>query len=150
MLKQPSVHRSKFQAYFETKHALLLIDTLEGEYSIRLREFFSNGYTVILYKGKKRPIIRNLHIVSLYLLPHSVPNLIEFKIGFDGNVPTKIASFQKSNYVFSTEGGIRSTSGDIYIEEVGKGVIMTSPNGNCWRVTVSNSGGFISTQVTCP
>ncbi|MCR9052888.1 MAG: hypothetical protein ACE362_21700 [Phaeodactylibacter xiamenensis] len=86
------------------------------------------------------------------LIIRSNPELstIKFKIGVDGNVPTEIASFQKSNYVFSTEGGIRSTSGDIYIEELGKGVIMKSPNGNCWRVTVSNSGGFISTQVTCP
>jgi hypothetical protein len=40
--------------------------------------------------------------------------------------------------------------GDINIEDIGSGIIMKSPNGNCWRVTVDNSGTFISTPITCP
>jgi hypothetical protein len=27
---------------------------------------------------------------------------------------------------------------------------MKSPNGNCWRVTIDNSGAFVSTPITCP
>lgn len=39
---------------------------------------------------------------------------------------------------------------DVYIENIGSGVIMKSPNGDCWRVTVDNSGNFVSTSITCP
>ncbi len=40
--------------------------------------------------------------------------------------------------------------GDINIIDVGKGVIMKSPNGNCWRMTVSNVGQPVFTAITCP
>ncbi len=40
--------------------------------------------------------------------------------------------------------------GDIYIEDVTKGVIMKSPNGKCWRMTVSDSGQPIFNSITCP
>jgi hypothetical protein len=40
--------------------------------------------------------------------------------------------------------------GDINVVDVGKGVIMKSPNGSCWRLTVSNSGQPVFTSVTCP
>jgi len=41
-------------------------------------------------------------------------------------------------------------NGDININDIGKGIIMKSPNGQCWRVTVSNTGTFVSTSITCP
>jgi hypothetical protein len=40
--------------------------------------------------------------------------------------------------------------GDINIQDIGTGIIMTSPNGQCWRVTINNSGAFVSTAITCP
>ena len=40
--------------------------------------------------------------------------------------------------------------GDIYLSDINKGVIMTSSNGNCWRVTVDDSGALVSNQITCP
>lgn len=40
--------------------------------------------------------------------------------------------------------------GDIYLEEIGRGVIMKSPNGNCWRVTIDNDGNFVKTVISCP
>lgn len=40
--------------------------------------------------------------------------------------------------------------GDVYIENIGSGVIMKSPNGECWRVTVDNGGQFVSTAIACP
>lgn len=45
---------------------------------------------------------------------------------------------------------LQITSGDVYIDDATKGIIMKSPNGGCWRVTVDNSGGFKSTSITCP
>lgn len=42
------------------------------------------------------------------------------------------------------------SDGDIYIENINKGVIMRSPNGNCWRMTLDNNGDWVKTQVICP
>jgi hypothetical protein len=40
--------------------------------------------------------------------------------------------------------------GDIYISSLDKGVIMTSPDGQCWRGTINNSGVLEFSPVTCP
>ena len=42
------------------------------------------------------------------------------------------------------------SQGDVYIDDATKGIIMKSPNGQCWRVTINNTGGFTSTSITCP
>src|SRR5262245_58927254 len=39
--------------------------------------------------------------------------------------------------------------GDIYIDQIGSGVIMKSPDGNCWRMTVSNAGTPVFTSIPC-
>lgn len=41
-------------------------------------------------------------------------------------------------------------NGDVYINDIGNGVIVKSPNGNCWRITVDNAGVLTTAQVTCP
>ncbi len=41
-------------------------------------------------------------------------------------------------------------SGDVYISDINKGVIMKSPNGSCWRGTVNNSGQLSFQETTCP
>jgi len=40
--------------------------------------------------------------------------------------------------------------GDINILQIGSGIIMKSPDGQCWRVTIDNGGNFVSTAITCP
>ncbi len=42
------------------------------------------------------------------------------------------------------------TQGDIYIEDAASGVIMTSPDGNCWRMTVDNNGNPAFKATDCP
>ncbi|MDB5226046.1 MAG: Protein of unknown function precursor [Bacteroidota bacterium] len=39
--------------------------------------------------------------------------------------------------------------GDINIEDIGSGVIMKSPDGQCWRMTVSNGGLPVFTSIAC-
>jgi hypothetical protein len=39
--------------------------------------------------------------------------------------------------------------GDINVLDIGAGVIMKSPNGQCWKLTVSNAGTSILTSVSC-
>lgn len=41
-------------------------------------------------------------------------------------------------------------SGDVYINSITSGVIMKSPNGSCWRMTVDNTGAPVFTSITCP
>lgn len=40
--------------------------------------------------------------------------------------------------------------GDIYIEDISKGIIMKSPNGEFWRGTVDNSGILRFSKIDCP
>lgn len=40
--------------------------------------------------------------------------------------------------------------GDVVVREANKGVILTAPNGTCYRLTVSNAGAATFTSVTCP
>ncbi len=42
------------------------------------------------------------------------------------------------------------TNGDVYITDSTKGVIMKSPDGTCFRMTVSNVGAAVFTPITCP
>lgn len=41
-------------------------------------------------------------------------------------------------------------TGDVNIEQIGSGIILKSPNGQCWRVTIDNSGNLVRTAITCP
>lgn len=43
-----------------------------------------------------------------------------------------------------------TSDGDVYLPNSNRGVILTSPSGNCWRLTVDNSGNPIFTSITCP
>lgn len=45
---------------------------------------------------------------------------------------------------------LQITSGDIYVDDPTKGIILKSPNGSCWRVTIDNAGNFVKTSITCP
>lgn len=40
--------------------------------------------------------------------------------------------------------------GDVFIEDINRGIIMKSPNGNCWRITVENTGSLESKSIVCP
>lgn len=45
---------------------------------------------------------------------------------------------------------LQVTGGDVYVNSVGSGVILRSPNGSCFRLTVSNAGTLGATSITCP
>ncbi len=40
--------------------------------------------------------------------------------------------------------------GDIYISDIDKGIIMKSPDGQCWRGTLDNNGSLNFSQISCP
>ena len=40
-------------------------------------------------------------------------------------------------------------NGDVSLETIGTGIILKSPNGNCWKITISNTGVITSVAVPC-
>jgi hypothetical protein len=71
---------------------------------------------------------------------------LEFKVGNDGR------------YLFS-DGyvGIGTTNpvaelqvnGDIFIEKDNAGLVLKSPDGQCWKITVDNTGELATTNINC-
>ena len=50
----------------------------------------------------------------------------------------------------SFSSNVRS-GGDFYADTIGKGLILRSPNGACWRLTVTSTGALITTNLGgCP
>ncbi len=45
---------------------------------------------------------------------------------------------------------LQVANGDIYIEDINYGIIMKSPDGNCWRGTLDNSGNLSFSSISCP
>ena len=45
---------------------------------------------------------------------------------------------------------LQVSNGDIYIDKINNGVIMKSPNGQCWRGTLNNTGNLGFSQIDCP
>ncbi|HVE57674.1 MAG TPA: hypothetical protein VNB22_12650 [Pyrinomonadaceae bacterium] len=45
---------------------------------------------------------------------------------------------------------LQVTNGDVYLTNSANGIILTAPNNNCYRVTVSNVGALVSTLIACP
>lgn len=42
------------------------------------------------------------------------------------------------------------TNGDVYVNDATKGIILKSPDGNCWRITIDSTGNFVRTAISCP
>lgn len=45
---------------------------------------------------------------------------------------------------------LQVANGDVSIETIGTGLILKSPDGSCWRLTVDDTGQVVSTKITCP
>jgi hypothetical protein len=54
------------------------------------------------------------------------------------------------NSLVKIHGQFNVVDHDVYINDATKGIILTSPNGQCWRVTVADDGTLIRTAIACP
>jgi hypothetical protein len=50
----------------------------------------------------------------------------------------------------SPNSKLQVTGGDVYVNSIGSGVIIRSPNGSCFRITVSDAGALSTAGITCP
>lgn len=63
------------------------------------------------------------------------------RINYDGNIGIGTTNPRTK---------LQITEGDVYIENASKGIILKSPAGNCFRVTVDDFGNLIRAQIYCP
>jgi hypothetical protein len=72
----------------------------------------------------------------------------------DGNGIIERMRISSTGYVgFGTKNPkakVEVADGDVYISSIDKGIIMTSPDGQCWRGTINNSGVLEFSVVECP
>lgn len=45
---------------------------------------------------------------------------------------------------------LHMSEGDIFLDKIYSGIILRSPNNNCYKIIVNNSGQLITTQIDCP
>jgi hypothetical protein len=80
--------------------------------------------------------------------------VIRFQAGVSaGGVSDRMIVTNSGNVGIGTgtpRAKLEISSGDVYLPDATKGVILTAPNGGCWRVTVDNTGNFVRTSITCP
>ena len=77
--------------------------------------------------------------VSLHIVNADNASLLHIKD--DGNIGVGTTSPKTK---------VEVADGDIYINNANNGIILTAPNGNCYRVTVNMMGQLVSTPITCP
>jgi hypothetical protein len=91
---------------------------------------------------------QNSSSIQMYVGNNAGPGSYPSNIRFETTSSNE--SFRTERLRISETGNIIVKTGDVSMESIGAGVIMKSPNGNCWRMTISDSGSPIFTSVTCP
>ena len=68
-----------------------------------------------------------------------------------GNKQNDISANVESGLIYTTQENHIFKGGDVFIEDIEKGIIMKSPDGKCWRGTLDNSGSLHFGQLdACP
>lgn len=68
----------------------------------------------------------------------------------DGSSNSYLAIGSYGGYASVPKSRLHVFNGDVNIDQIGSGIILKSPNGACWRITIDNSGNLIRTAIACP
>ena len=69
----------------------------------------------------------------------------------DGTVVRLTTSTDSVGIGTTTPGAkLQVTGSDVYVNTIGSGVILRSPNGSCFRLTVSDAGALSAAAISCP
>ncbi len=55
-----------------------------------------------------------------------------------------------SNKTQTPKSRLHVFAGDVNINDIGRGIILKSPNGKCWRITIDNQGNLVRKPISCP
>ncbi|PWK26184.1 hypothetical protein LV89_02665 [Arcicella aurantiaca] len=111
-----------------------------------LNSTFANRGTLIA-RGGSGLVIRSSPDANGYY----VFDGITFQVG--ANTPERMRITGDGNVGIGTtapNAKLQVTNGDVYVENPSRGIILKSPNGTCWRVTIDDTGNFVRNQITCP
>lgn len=98
---------------------------------------YINDVTLFTASGNY-PLSGNIHLATATELGTIVPRLTINRFGNIGIGNT------------TPKAKLQVTGGDVYVDQIASGIIMKSPNGTCFRVTVTDSGTFTSQAIPCP
>jgi hypothetical protein len=91
---------------------------------------------------------QNAGAIHMYVGPNPGTNSFPVNIRFE---TTNTNETTRTERMRITENGlVKVSTNDVYLEQVGTGVIMKSPNGQCWRMTINDSGSPLFTAIPCP
>jgi hypothetical protein len=113
------------------------VSMLDSSGGINNRYSFSLGGNANTEAGPNNLGLMNHNVLRWALLVNGATN----NIGIGMNNIANAEQPRSKLHVFN---------GDVNIDQIGSGIIMKSPNGACWRVTIDNTGNLVRTAITCP
>jgi hypothetical protein len=116
---------NKAKAYIDNAFAIGSRIDNHGLNSILIGGSSNPDFPLINYHGNAIALGINVTEPTFFIQGPSYPNSGKGKVGIGTTNP--IARFQVAD-------------GDIFIQDIDKGIIMKSPDGNCWRGTMNNFG----------
>lgn len=102
-------------------------------------QLWSNGAGLILRSGSTEPPNGVIKFMTGITGPGG--SLERMRLDANGNIDIGTKA---------PKAKLQVSEGDVYIDDSTKGIILTSSNGSCWRVTVEDWGVLKSTSITCP
>jgi hypothetical protein len=106
--------------------------------------YFYGHYGDLVLQGMSKVYTGNIHFVTGSNMTGYDPPTQRMVIMDNGKVGI-------GNFVSGPpKAKLEVQNGDVYISDATKGIILTAPNGSCWRVTVDNTGNFVRTSIACP
>ena len=105
--------------------------------------------------GQYRPNASISFFVGNSVNSTSFPSFIAFKTTGTNEVSRseRMRISEEGNVGIGTtspKAKLQVADGDVFIQDINHGIIMKSADGQCWRVTIDNTGGLITTPVACP
>jgi hypothetical protein len=132
--------------HFDDENANSHIARYDTGYSnpIMYGRYFYGHYGDLIIQGQSKVYTGNIHFVTGSNLVGAQPPTQRMVIMDNGKVGIGdcLSTPPRSK--------LEVKNGDVYLSDATKGIILTSPNGNCWRVTVDNSGNLVRTSIPCP
>jgi len=127
--------------------------------NIRLRAGQNDSFTSLSHMSETYTASPNqadfgqLWTTGAGLLLRAHGGIIRLETSVDGATIERMRIDKEGNVGIGTSepnAKMEVSGGDVYINEIGKGIILRSPNGQCWRLTPDNNGAPQFSLVDCP